>query len=82
MKGATWARASGSTYRTGKPEQQDQNGYLKGVPTYTPLRTFTLIHIEVDPVKFRPQGILTPEIRVHKDCKPLIVRQEGLNASE
>ena len=33
-----------------------------------------MVDVKVDPIQFRPKGILAPETRVHKDRKPLVFR--------
>ena len=41
-----------------------------------------MVDVKVDSIQFRPNGILAPETRVHKDRKPLVFRQIVRNLLE
>ena len=83
MKEATWANVPRSRYELGKPERiHQENGCTKGTTAYTPLRTFVVVDVKVEPVQLRPEGVSTPEIRVHKDRESLGFRQIGCSMSE
>ena len=41
-----------------------------------------MIDVKIDSIKFWPQEVLTPEIRVHEDRKSLFSRQVASNVFE
>jgi hypothetical protein len=61
---------------------RSENSCLEDTTTYTPLGTLALVDVEIYTVQFRPQEVLTPEIRVHKERKSFVFRQVACKVSK